>query len=46
MGNVDAVKLLVGCEKTDVKKRDEWGMTALDCARENGFVDVLGDVLG
>ena len=45
-GNVDVVKLLVSCEKTDVNKRDDFGITALDCARQNGLADVFGDILG
>ena len=44
LGNVDVVKLLLSCdscETADLNREDEWGMTALDCARENGFEDVM-----
>ena len=46
LGNVDVVKLLIECEKTYVKWRNDLGMTALDCARENGFADAFRDILG
>ena len=44
MGNTEVVKLLLQSENIDINSKDDFDMTALDCAKENGHPETTSAI--